>query len=82
MSYPGREIIQKLKAAEETSKTGPWLKRGGSQGSPFFIHRYDSNAGLIRAVTSDNLFRIGLRWTRHAGNASSASFNGGLRPGG
>ena len=63
-------------------ETGPWLKRGGSQGSPFFIHRYDSNAGLIRAVTSDNLFRIGLRWTRHAGNASNASFNGGLRPGG
>jgi len=52
------------------------------EGCPFPFHRWDSTAGLIRAVTSDNMFRIGLRWTRHAGNASDTSFNGGLRPGG
>jgi hypothetical protein len=46
------------------------------------FHRWDSTAGLIRAVTSDNLFCIGLRWTRHAGNALNASFDEGIAAGG
>jgi hypothetical protein len=46
------------------------------------FHGWDSTAGLITGVTGENLFCIGLRWTRHAGNASNASFDEGIAAGG